>query len=79
MTCTSAGDTQILKGRSGSVSVGSSGLHKALFEPSEHLWQLWALILNVISPLLLSGASPLPWYVGYLSLVGSKILLSMVV
>ena len=40
LTCASAGDTQILKGRSGSVSVGSSGLHKALFEPSEHLWQL---------------------------------------
>ena len=47
-------DTQTLKGKSGSVSVGSSGLHKALFEPSEHLWQVWALILNVISPLLLS-------------------------
>ena len=35
----SAGDTQTLKGRSGSVSVGSlgPGTHKVLFEPSEHL------------------------------------------
>ena len=30
------------------------GAHKVLYEPSEHLWRLWALILNVISPLLLS-------------------------
>ena len=30
--------TQTLKGRSGSVSVGSPGVHKVLFEPSEHLW-----------------------------------------
>ena len=28
LTCTSAGDTQTLKGRSGSVSVGSPGAHK---------------------------------------------------
>ena len=27
-----------LKGRSGSVSVGSPGVHKVLFEPSERLW-----------------------------------------
>ena len=32
--CTSIGDTQTLKGRSGSVSVGSLGVHKVLFEPS---------------------------------------------
>ena len=38
LTCSSTGDTQILKGRSGSVSVGSPGLHNILFEPSEHLW-----------------------------------------
>ena len=36
----SAGDPQTLKGRSGSVSVGSPGVHKVLFEPSEHLWHL---------------------------------------
>ena len=44
-----------LKGRSGSVSVGSPGVHKVLFEPSEHLWQVWGLTLNAISPLLPSS------------------------
>ena len=39
-------------GRSGSVSVGSPGVHKVLFEPSKHLWQVWSLILNAILPLL---------------------------
>ena len=29
-------------------------MHKALFEPSECLWGVWGLILNVISPLLQS-------------------------
>ena len=28
------------------------GVHKVLFESSEHLWQVWSLILNMISPLL---------------------------
>ena len=37
---TSAGDTQTFKGRSGSVSVGSLGAHKVLFESSECLWQV---------------------------------------
>ena len=34
--------------------VGSLGpdAHKVLFEPSEHLWWLWGLILNTILPLL---------------------------
>ena len=27
---------------------------QGFFEPSEHLWQVWDLILNAISPLLLS-------------------------
>ena len=52
LTCNSTEDTQTLKGRSGSVSVGSPGAHKVLFEPSEHLWWVWGLILNVILPLL---------------------------
>ena len=52
LTCTFSGDTQTLKGRSGSVSVGSPGEHKILFEPSKHLWWVWSLILNAISPLL---------------------------
>ena len=38
LTLTSSGDTQTLQGRSGLVSVGSSGVHKVLFEPSERLW-----------------------------------------
>ena len=54
LTHTSTGDTQELKGRSGSVSVGSPGAHKVLFEPSKHLWWVWGLILNAISPLLSS-------------------------
>ena len=38
LTRTSAGDTQTLKGRSTSVSVGSPGVLKVLFEPSKHFW-----------------------------------------
>ena len=34
-------------------SLGPS-VHKVLFEPSEHLWQVWGLILNVISPFISS-------------------------
>ena len=43
-----------LKHSSGSVCVGVSGSWYAqgLFEPSEHLWWLWGLILNMILPLL---------------------------
>ena len=54
LTRTSTGDTQTLKGSSGSVSMGSLGpsAHKILFEPSEHLWRVWGLILNVILLLL---------------------------
>ena len=54
-----------LKDRSGSVPVGSlgPGAHKVLFKPSEHLWQVWGLILNVILPLLPScwGLLLCPW------------------
>ena len=53
-TPASAADTPTLKGRSGSVSVGSlgPGAHKLLVEPSEHFWHIWGLVLNLISPLL---------------------------
>ena len=66
LTRTSAGDSQTLKGRSGSVSVGSPGALKVLFEPSECLWWVWYLILDVISPLLPScwGFSFCPWIWG---------------
>ena len=70
-----------LKGRSGSVSVGSPGVHKVLFEPSKCFWPVWDFILNVISPLLPSswGSSfALVCGVSFF-LVGSNILLSMVV
>ena len=53
LTCTTAGDTQTLKGRSGLVSVGSPGVHNILFEPSKCLWWIWGLILNAVLPLLL--------------------------
>ena len=54
---------QTLKGRSDSVSMGSPGVHKVLFEPSEHLWWVWGLILNAILPLLQScwGLLLCPW------------------
>ena len=52
LTYSSTGDIQTPKGRSGSVSVGSPGVHKVLSEPSECLWWVWYLILNVISPFL---------------------------
>ena len=78
LTHASTGDTQTLKGRSGSVSVGSlvPGVHKVLFEPYEHPWWIRGLILNVISPSYCFSVSyPLPLDVGYLFLVGSNILL----
>ena len=82
LTHASTGDTQTLKGRSGSLSVGSlgPGAHKVLFEPSEHLWWVWGLILNVILPLLPScwGFS-FALGCGVFFLVGSNILLLMVV
>ena len=53
LTCASAGDTHSI--RSGSVSVGSPGVPRVLFEPSEHFWWVWDLILNAVSPLLPSG------------------------
>ena len=51
LTCTSAGDTQtqfwlILCG------VSRSWCAQGVSEPSERLWRVWALTLNVISPLL---------------------------
>ena len=80
LTCASKGDAQTLKGRSGSVSVGLLvlGAHKVLFEPSEHLWQVWGLILNVIfAPPILLGLLLCPWTWCIFFLVGSNILLLM--
>ena len=51
LTCTFSGDTQTqlflsLCGISGSWCI------QGMFEPSEHLWWVWGLILNTTSPLL---------------------------
>ena len=59
LTHTSAGNTQTLKSKSVSVSVGSLGPGlgwgaQGLFEASEPFWRVWGLILNVISPLVMS-------------------------
>ena len=40
LTYTTTGDTQTFKGRTGSVSVASAGVHKVSFAPSEHLWRV---------------------------------------
>ena len=80
--CASTGDSQTFKGWSGSVSVGSLGpsAHTVLFESSEHLWWVWGLIINMISPLLPScWGSSFALGCGYPFLMGSNILLLMVV
>ena len=43
-----------LKHSSVSVSVSGSWCTQGLFEPSEHIWQVWGLILNAVLPLLSS-------------------------
>ena len=52
----SAGNTKHSKAGLAQTLVGSLGPseHKVLFEPSKHLWWVWGLILNAVSPLLLS-------------------------
>ena len=52
LICTSTGDTQI-QFLISLCGVSGSWCAQGLFDPSEHLWQIWALILKVISPLLL--------------------------
>ena len=51
LTLTSTGDTQT-QFRLSLCGVSGFWYTQGLFEPSEHLWQVWGLILNVISPLL---------------------------
>ena len=53
LTCASTGDTQTQFSPS-LCGISGSWCAEGLFEPSEHLWRVWGLILNVISPLLLS-------------------------
>ena len=51
LTCTSSGDTQTQFCLS-LCGVSGSWCTQGLFEPSEHLWWVWGLSLNTISPLL---------------------------
>ena len=78
LTNAATGDIQILKGRSGSVSVVPlhPAVHDILFKPSECLWLVWGLILNVILPLL---PSFLGFSVALGSFFGANILLLMVI
>ena len=60
LTHTSAGDTQTqlclsLCGVSGSCCT------QGIFEPSEHLWWVWSLILKAISPTISLGLLLCPW------------------
>ena len=50
-TCPSTGDAQI-QFRLSLCGVPGSWYTQGLFEPSEHLWREWGLILNMNSPLL---------------------------
>ena len=52
LTCTSTGNTQTQFWFS-LCEVSEFWCTQGLFEPSEHLWQVWGLILNMIFPLLL--------------------------
>ena len=51
LTRTSSGDTQTHFCLS-FCRVSESWCSQGMFEPSEYLWQIWGLILNVILPLL---------------------------
>ena len=51
LTCTSIGDTQTQFCLS-LCGVSGSWCAQCLFEPSKHLWWVWGLIRNAISPLL---------------------------
>ena len=53
LTYTSSGDTQTQFSLS-LCGVSGSWCAQSVFEPSECLWRVWGLILNAISPLLLS-------------------------
>ena len=53
LTRTSSGETQTQYCLS-LCGVSGSWCAQGIFEPSERLWRVWCLILNVISPLLLS-------------------------
>ena len=62
LTCTSTGDAQIQFCLS-LCGVSGSWCAQGLFEPSEHLWREWGLILNLNSPppTILLGLLLCPW------------------
>ena len=62
LTCTFIGDAQTQFWLS-LCGVSGSWCTQGMFEPSECLWWVWGLILNVISPLL-------PFYCGFSSAHG---------
>ena len=68
LTRASAGDTQTLESRSGSVSVGSPGpsAHKVLFEPSKCLWWIRGFDFkhDFAPPTILLGFLLCPWMWG---------------
>ena len=65
LTHTSTGDTQTQFCLS-LCGVSGSWCAQGMFEPSEHLWMEWDLILNANSPLLWSAGASLPLDVEYL-------------
>ena len=58
LTHTSAGDTQTQFFLS-LCGVSGSWCAQGLFEPSECLWWVWGLILNMISPLIIQDNNPI--------------------
>ena len=54
LTHTATGDTQTQFWLS-LCGVSGSWCAQGLFEPSEHLWQVWGLIPNMVSPLIPSS------------------------
>ena len=72
LTCSSAGDTQTQFCFS-LCGVSRSWCTQGMFEPSEHLWLEWDLILNANSPLLWSSGASLPLDVEYLLKVAPRL------
>ena len=80
LTLAFTGDSPTLKDESGSVSVGSSAAHKIVSAlPASLVGIRFDFKCDFTPSYHLTGASPLPLDVGYIFLVGSNILLSLVI
>ena len=80
LTCASSGDTQTLKGRSGSVSVGPPGVPRFCLSPLRVSGGYGVSFSMWFCPAYhITRASPLPFNLGYLFLVESSILLLLMV